>query len=397
MKSSSSTPPPLKNCRRSLTSVASFPPSLLFLAFLLVSFVLLIAPRAQAQRTVWSATLSPRTITGGNLIGCAESNAGTRCTDSLSPSRSFTHEGTGYNVEAIILSTIAGVSNLTFTLDKSIPQGLTLHVGSSSFTIASATPSDGGKIATWNNPGLSWSVGTTVSLRLTDPSAAPPPPPPPPPPVIESPEGVSHSGNASDGFSLTPLGEGGSIVYRKRTIDIPVTRDECTSPGNPALIISRSTLDRVREITFELSEVSPQDPPSGFRMEGCVAEIDPGIRLGQRETVAVCLPPAEVKGEAYVHRYDGEWEILPSRSETVNGEELVCGDTDSFSLFGVFLPVIESAEGVTHSEDSDSGFFPYSPQRGRKHCLWGENYRSFSYRGCGFFRISRSDSVPRCS
>ena len=112
----------------------------------------------------------------------------------------------------------------------------------------------------------------------------------------------------------------------------------------------------MREITFELSETSPQDPPPGFRMEGCVAEIDPGIRLGQRETVAVCLPPADVKGESYVHRYDGEWKILPSRSETVNGEKLVCGDTDSFSLFGVFLPVIESAEGILHSEDAESGF-----------------------------------------
>ena len=112
----------------------------------------------------------------------------------------------------------------------------------------------------------------------------------------------------------------------------------------------------MREITFELSEVSPQDSPPGFRMEGCVAEIDPGIRLGQRETVAVCLPPADVKGEYYVHRYDEEWKILPSRLETVNGEELVCGDTDSFSMFGVFLPVIESAEGVTHSENPEYGF-----------------------------------------
>ncbi len=252
--------------------------------------------------------------------------------------------------------------DLSFQLDKAIPLGLTLHVGSSSFTVASATLSDPdalgvNKLAVWTNTGLSsWSENQKVSLRLVDPSAAPPPPPPPPPPVIESPEGVSHSGNPNDGFSLTPLGEGGSIVYRKRTIDIPVTRDECTSPGNPALIISRSTLDRVREITFELSETSPQDSPPGFRMEGCVAEIDPGIRLGQRETVAVCLPPADVKGEAYVHRYDEEWKILPSRSETVNGEELVCGDTDSFSLFGAFLPVIESAEGVTHSEDKEYGF-----------------------------------------
>ena len=48
--------------------------------------------------------------------------------------------------------------------------------------------------------------------------------------------------------------------------------------------------------------------------------------------------------------------FFPHDLETVNGEELVCGDTDSFSLFGAFLPVIESAEGVTHSEDKEYGF-----------------------------------------
>ncbi len=237
---------------------------------------------------------------------------------------------------------------VTLTLGTAVATGQTVTVAYNAPTnnpIQDASGNDAGALS-----------NQQVTNNTPDPSAAPPPPPPPPPPVIESPEGVSHSGNASDGFSLTPLGEGGSIVYRKRTIDIPVTRDECTSPGNPALIISRSTLDRVREITFELSETSPQDPPSGFRMEGCVAEIDPGIRLGQRETVAVCLPTAEVNGKSYVHRYDEEWKILPSRSETVNGEKVVCGDTDSFSMFGVFLPVIESAEGVNHSEDPEYGF-----------------------------------------
>ena len=163
-------------------------------------------------------------------------------------------------------------------------------------------------------PGLSC-TSATASRGTTTTNASPPPPPPPPPPVITSAEGVTYSGNATEGFSLTPLGEGGNIVYRRRTIDLSVTRDECPSPDNPAVIISRSTLDRVREITFELKELSPHDPPPGFRMEGCTAEIDPGVRLGQTETVTVCLPPAEIEGESHVHRYDGEWERLPSRLE----------------------------------------------------------------------------------
>ena len=156
-------------------------------------------------------------------------------------------------------------------------------------------------------------------------------------PVIESSEGVTHSEDPESGFSLTPLGEGGSIVYGERTIDLSVTGDVGSS-GDPAVIVSRSVLDRVEEITFELSEVSPHDPPPGFYLEGFSAEVDLGVTLGQQgETVSVCLPSA---GESDIYRYSeelGEWEVLPSRLETVNGEEVVCGDVGAVSLTGVFV------------------------------------------------------------
>ena len=264
----------------------------------------------------------------------------------------------GGDEETVMLSGSPSISGATVTLtlgstvlstDTDVKVGYTKPTTGSNNKLKDSSDNE---VADFSNQQV---TNNTPDLPVQPPS--PPPPPPPPPPVIESPEGVSHSGNPNDGFSLTPIEEQGSIVYRKRTIDITVTRDEgLSSAGDPALIIPRSVLDRVREITFELSEVSPQDPPSGFRLGGYVVNIDLGVTLGQRETVAVCLPPADVKGESYVHRYDGEWEILPSRLETVNGEELVCGDTDTFSLFGAFLPVIESAEGVTHSEDAEYGF-----------------------------------------
>ena len=404
MKPVNSTPPPYVNRRRGFTGAGSSPLPLFFLALLLVSFLLLGPARGNAQTTLVSNT--GQTSSGGLTVGFTGTNHWSRALSFTTGSNSLGYTlsavdvklGSGThaaNTRVSIYETSSGsptsslhVLNNPSSLTASATNTFTANAGatldaSTTYAVVIEIPSgqdhttldrtdshseDEGAASGWsigNNRytregGGSWAGATPakpmIAIKGTLGSPAPPPPPPPPPPVIESPEGVSHSGNPNDGFSLTPLGEGGSIVYRKRTIDIPVTRDECTSPGNPALIISRSTLDRVREITFELSEVSPQDPPSGFRMEGCVAEIDPGIRLGQRETVAVCLPPADVKGEAYVHRYDEEWKILPSRSETVNGEELVCGDTDSFSMFGVFLPVIESAEGVTHSEDKEYGF-----------------------------------------
>ena len=153
-------------------------------------------------------------------------------------------------------------------------------------------------------------------------------------PVIESAEGVSHSEDEEKGFSLTPLGVGGSIVYGERTIDLSVTGDVASS--NPAVIVPRNVLDRVEEITFELQEVSPHDPPQGLRLSGFAAEVDLGVTLGEEETVTVCLPQAG--GDIY--RYNdhlGEWEVLPSLLETVNGEELLCAETGGFSLTGVFV------------------------------------------------------------
>ena len=169
-------------------------------------------------------------------------------------------------------------------------------------------------------------------------------------PVIESAQGVNHSEDAEYGFSLAPLGEGGSIVYGERTIDLLVTGDVNPSSGDPAIIVSRSVLDRVEEITFELSEVSPHDPPPGFYLEGFSAEVDMGVTLEPGETVSVCLPSSG--GDIYRYSEElGEWEVLESsRSETVNGEDVVCGDVDGFSLTGVFVEdtggcVIASASG----------------------------------------------------
>ena len=153
----------------------------------------------------------------------------------------------------------------------------------------------------------------------------------------------------SSGFSLTPLGEGGSIVYGEKTIDLSVTGDVNPSSGDPAVIVSRDVLDRVEEITFELSEVPPHDPPPGFYLEGFSAEVDLGVTLGEGETVSVCLPSSG--GDIYRYSEElGEWEALESRLETVNEEEVVCGDVGAFSLTGVFVEdtggcVIASASG----------------------------------------------------
>ena len=141
-----------------------------------------------------------------------------------------------------------------------------------------------------------------------------------------------------------------------------------------------------QEIAFDLSG-TPQDPPPGFRVEGCAVDIDPGIRLRTTETATVCLPPAEIKGESYIHRYDDEWELLPSQLETVDdgtttGNELLCGKTDTFSpLFRVSIPEIESAQGVTHSEDKVNHVFSLTPVGEGGSIVYGEETIGLSVTG----------------
>ena len=65
-----------------------------------------------------------------------------------------------------------------------------------------------------------------------------------------------------------------------------------------------------------------------------------------------CLCVFRLPGEIFTVTVKklGEWEVLESRLETVNGEEVVCGDVGGFSLTGVFVEdtggcVIASASG----------------------------------------------------
>ncbi len=157
-------------------------------------------------------------------------------------------------------------------------------------------------------------------------------------PEIESAQGVTHSEDMINHvFSLTPVGEGGSIRYGEETIGLSVTGDVDPSSASPAVIVPRDILDRVEEITFELSEVSPHDPPPGYRLQGFTAEVDLGVAFRQGETVSVCLPSSG--GDIYRYsKESGEWEeVLESRPETVNEEDVLCAEAGSFSLSGVFV------------------------------------------------------------
>ncbi len=140
-------------------------------ATFLLAFAMLFAAAlpAQAQTTIWSATLTPRVTFSGTPVplGCDNSSTGNRrCSNSNTLSDDFTDDGTTYAVTKFF--TRNGV--LTFRLDTgatAATQGLTLVIDGEEFVLKEADQINGAKTQwKWNSTTLGWTAGTDVAVSL---------------------------------------------------------------------------------------------------------------------------------------------------------------------------------------------------------------------------------------
>ena len=140
-------------------------------AAVLVTFAVLFAAAlpAQAQTTIWTATLTPRTTFSGTPVplGCDNNSTGNRkCSNSNTLSDDFTDDGTTYAVTKFF--TKNGV--LTFKLDTgatAATQGLTLVIDGEEFVLKEADQINGAKTQwKWNSTTLGWTAGTDVAVSL---------------------------------------------------------------------------------------------------------------------------------------------------------------------------------------------------------------------------------------
>ena len=131
--------------------------------------------RTPTTEEFWSATMTvgTRTIPGLTLHGWDDSGnyTGASLTD-----QDFTFGGDTYDLDRIFI----GVGLLTLGFDqanagdiatKATRDKLTLHVGSDSFNLGTASLQTNQRFITWSNPGLSWSASDSVSLRITGDAA----------------------------------------------------------------------------------------------------------------------------------------------------------------------------------------------------------------------------------
>ena len=133
-----------------------------------VAALLALPLQAQAQTTVWSSTLTVRLMFG--TLGCSNGVEDSPCSTYLSDD-DFTHDSTDYAITTIWVRTNG---RLEFHLDTDLTtatQALTLNIDGTAFAFEDAD-SETSDTRSWNNSGLSWTAGDSVSLTLTEAAPA---------------------------------------------------------------------------------------------------------------------------------------------------------------------------------------------------------------------------------
>ena len=160
---------------RALRSAAALLIALKAAGTLLALAMLLIPPAAaQAQTDIWSGTLTAKDLTSG-ILGCS-SSVSVPCSSSSNLSDDdFTYGGTDYSIHFIQLRT-NGQLQLAITPHLTgDARNLTFDVAGTLFAFqdANSKNDDATNMQSsryWSSSGLSWTVNSTVALKLTSPT-----------------------------------------------------------------------------------------------------------------------------------------------------------------------------------------------------------------------------------
>ena len=163
--------------------------------FLTVATLLTLPTLAQAQTTIWSSTLTVRTLET-DIFGCTNFLGNNNSCSTYLSDTDFTYDRITYSFPYIA---IYPPSFLRITVNRDLAtatQNLTLTVDGRAFPFEDALndPAGSPKVKTWNNAvGLSWTEGDTVSLTITDPDRRPGAPETPAAPSVGATEGKDSS------------------------------------------------------------------------------------------------------------------------------------------------------------------------------------------------------------
>ncbi len=119
------------------------------------------------RREIWSATLTVDQAADNSAFGCSSLVPNIDHCNTALTAHTFASGDTSYQIRSLGL--VTGTERLELVLDKAIPRNLILHVDNRQFAIEGSSLNDAGTLAEWSNPGITWTDGEYVSLRLTEP------------------------------------------------------------------------------------------------------------------------------------------------------------------------------------------------------------------------------------
>ena len=149
------------------------------------------------------------------------------------------------------------------------------------------------------------------------------------------------------------LAEPGVLGPGTDVVAVPEAVDETT--GNPVetdVVLTFDTVLTPGDISLVVKSPGSVEPPSGFQLAGTNTAFDI-TTTGAFAGVVVCVPydntGVNEVALRLLHYHDGVWSDItePDSPDTVNN--LICGRTDSFSVFAVTLDVAPPAASPTQS------------------------------------------------
>ena len=306
---------------------------------------------AEACDGIWCATLMPQAISGsGGGLGCANSSTGDRCTNTAHLTEDeFRHDMTDYQVTAVQVRNNNGQLQLWISPDlTTATQSLVLHVGSESFAFEDADTKQANN-RRWNSSGLSWSVGDTIELKLT--------------------EGAGPPTEVPADWSLIPAALSSGDTFR--LIFLSSTRRN----GSATDIATYNTFVQDRAAAGHADIQAYSD---GFRVVGCTATVDARDNTGTTYTssnkgVPIYWLSGNKVADDYEDFYDENWddeandknELGNNGPDTTNPDNypLTGCDHDGTEAFAGINPLSRSLGSTTgivrvgrpNSSDTDDG------------------------------------------
>ena len=231
--------------------------------------VLALPAAAQAQTTVWSATLSVQDL-GSGVLGCSNAVASKNCSQSsILSDDDFTYDGTDHEVSYLQLRTNG---NLEFLMeDPPYADGfadLTLVLGTAEFRVAdAATTSQSLGRTRWDSTTLSWSAGDSIAVSLVEPAV-------PTPPTFASGSVTANGWGIllvfSEDIDRTAAGRPPASAFRI-ALDggTPFEPNAVTAPGTTAeteLRLASGTRIRMGQtVTVTYTDPTPGDDPAAIQ------------------------------------------------------------------------------------------------------------------------------------